>query len=54
MLATSPGNFQLTLGQDWSLGYASHNREEVELYITASFTFRVLNPAAIVELSGLQ
>jgi hypothetical protein len=36
------------LGQDFSVGYASHDRDKVELYLTESFTFRVLEPAAAV------
>ena len=52
----SPSNFELpigelTIGQDGSIGYVCHNRDEVELCITASFTFRVLAPAAAVELA---
>jgi uncharacterized linocin/CFP29 family protein len=54
VVSAAPGNFQLTIGQDWSIGYASHDRDEVELYITESFTFRVLDSAAIVPLTGTQ
>lgn len=50
LLSTAPDNFELTVGQDLSLGYAIHDREHVELYFTESFTFRVLEPAAAVEL----
>lgn len=42
------GDFQLTLGQDLSIGYESHNEKEVQLYFTESFTFRTLDPAAVV------
>jgi uncharacterized linocin/CFP29 family protein len=48
--STSGGNYELTLGQDLSIGYASHDKEKVELYITESFMFRVLEPAAAVPL----
>lgn len=44
------GNYELTIGQDLSLGYAGHSRDAVELYITESFTFQVLEPGAAVEL----
>lgn len=44
------GDFELTVGQDLSVGYAFHDRENVELYLTESFTFRVLEPAAAVKL----
>lgn len=42
------GDYELTVGQDLSIGYAYHTRDEVELYITESFTFRVLEPSAAV------
>ena len=40
----------MTVGQDLSIGYRSHDKENVDLYLTESFTFRVLEPAAGVEL----
>lgn len=52
MLSTRGGDFELTLGQDIAIGYASHDRENVELYLVESFTFRVLDPAAGVELKA--
>ncbi|MBX3229185.1 MAG: bacteriocin family protein [Labilithrix sp.] len=42
------GDYELTVGQDLSIGYAYHTKDEVELYITESFTFRVLEPSAAV------
>ncbi len=42
------GDFSLILGQDLSIGYESHTQKEVQLYISESFTFRVLEPAAVV------
>jgi uncharacterized linocin/CFP29 family protein len=50
LLSTRGGDFELTVGQDLSVGYASHDRDEVELYITESFTFRVLEDKAAVFL----
>lgn len=44
------GDFELTVGQDVAIGYKLHSAREVELYFTESFTFRVLEPAAAVEL----
>lgn len=41
------GDFELTLGQDMSIGYDSHTNEKVKFYLTESFTFRVLTPNAI-------
>ncbi len=50
LLSTRGGDFELTVGQDLSIGYAAHTRDEVELYITESFTFRVLEEKAAVFL----
>jgi uncharacterized linocin/CFP29 family protein len=40
-------DFELTLGQDISIGYDGHDTDKVKLYFTESFTFRVLSPEAI-------
>lgn len=44
------GDFELTIGQDYCIGYKAHDEEAVELYFTESFTFRVLEPKACIEL----
>jgi uncharacterized linocin/CFP29 family protein len=44
------GDYELTVGQDLSIGYAYHSKDEVELYLTESFTFRVLEPSAAVRI----
>ena len=51
VLSLRGGDFELTVGQDLSVGYAYHDKHQVELYLTESFTFRVLEPAAAVRLS---
>lgn len=50
LLSTRGGDYELTVGQDLSIGYASHDRQKVELYITESFTFRVLEDKAAIFL----
>jgi len=50
LLSTRGNDFELTVGQDLSIGYAFFERSRVELYLTESFTFRVLEPAAAVHL----
>jgi uncharacterized linocin/CFP29 family protein len=50
LLSTRGGDFELTVGQDFSIGYASHDRDNVELYLTESFTFRVLEEKAAIFL----
>ena len=52
LLSTAGGDFELTIGQALAIGYASHDRNEVELFLTESFTFRVLRPEAAVELGA--
>jgi uncharacterized linocin/CFP29 family protein len=50
LLSTRGGDYELTVGQDLSVGYAAHDRQKVELYITESFTFRVLEDKAAIFL----
>jgi len=44
------GDFELTLGQDTSIGYLSHTDTVVRLYLQESFTFRHLTSEAAVAL----
>lgn len=50
VLSVRGGDFTLTIGQDLSIGYASHSHEKVELYLTESFAFRVHEHGAAVHL----
>jgi uncharacterized linocin/CFP29 family protein len=50
VLSTRGGDFQLSVGQDLSIGYEGHDRKTVYLYLTESFAFRVLERAASVYL----
>jgi uncharacterized linocin/CFP29 family protein len=50
LLSTRGGDYQLTVGQDLSIGYAAHDREKVELYLAESFTFRILEDKAAIFL----
>jgi uncharacterized linocin/CFP29 family protein len=52
LLSVRGGDFELTVGQDLSIGFAYYDRGQIELYLTESFTFRVLEPAAAVHLTG--
>jgi uncharacterized linocin/CFP29 family protein len=40
----------LTLGQDFCIGYESTVEDKVRLFMAESFTFRVIEPAAVVPL----
>jgi uncharacterized linocin/CFP29 family protein len=44
------GDFELTVGQDLSIGYLGHDEQSVRLYFVESFTFRVLSEEAAVAL----
>ena len=50
LLSARGGDYELTVGQDLSIGYAHHTKDEVELYLTESFTFRVLEPMSCVRI----
>jgi len=50
LLSKRGGDYEITVGQDLSIGYAFHDREDVELYLTESFTFRVLEEKAAIFL----
>ena len=51
VLSGRGGDFILTVGQDFSIGYAGHDTKNVHLYVVESFTFQVLEPKAAVELT---
>lgn len=50
VLSTEDDYFELTVGQDLSVGYAVHDRQKIEFFLTESFTFRVLEDQAAVAL----
>jgi uncharacterized linocin/CFP29 family protein len=50
LMSTRGGDYELTVGQDLSIGYASSDRKNVELYLTETFTFRVLEDKAAILL----
>ena len=51
LLTTRGGDFELDIGQDFSIGYLSHSSTTVELYLQESFTFRLLTSEASVVLT---
>jgi len=50
LLSVRGGDYELTVGQDMSVGYTYHQKNSVELFLTESFAFRVLEPRAAVAL----
>lgn len=51
VLSLRGGDFELTVGQDFSIGYLDHTATKVRLYLQESFTFRILTPEAAVPLA---
>jgi len=52
MISQRGGDLELILGQDLAIGYESHTAERVKLYFTESFTFRVLEPQAVLNFTA--
>jgi uncharacterized linocin/CFP29 family protein len=50
VLSVRGGDFELSIGQDLSIGYRSHSERSVRLFLTESMTFRALAPEAAVAL----
>jgi uncharacterized linocin/CFP29 family protein len=51
VLTTRGGDFDLHVGQDFSIGYLSHDQARVQLYLQETFTFLLLTSEAAVALS---
>jgi uncharacterized linocin/CFP29 family protein len=52
VLTTRGGDFELDIGQDFSIGYLGHSDAAVELYLQETFTFRLLTTEAAVPLAA--
>jgi uncharacterized linocin/CFP29 family protein len=50
ILSLRGGDFKLTVGQDFSIGYLDHSSTWIRLYIQESFTFHVNAPEAAIAL----
>jgi uncharacterized linocin/CFP29 family protein len=50
VLSLRGGDFELTVGRDFSIGYSAHDERVVSLYVEESFAFEVLTPEAAVPL----
>jgi aminopeptidase-like protein len=51
LLSQRGGDFVLAVGQDWSVGYSSHDAEHVQLYLEETLTFRSIEPDAVIVLA---
>jgi uncharacterized linocin/CFP29 family protein len=52
MVSMRGGDFELILGQDLAVGYESHTQTHVKLYFTESFTFRIIEPGAVLHYTA--
>lgn len=50
VMSARGGDFELVVGQDFSIGYRGHDAGSVRLCLVESMTFRVLTPEAAVPL----
>ncbi|HET9664819.1 MAG TPA: family 1 encapsulin nanocompartment shell protein [Burkholderiales bacterium] len=50
VLSVRGEDFELIVGQDFSIGYLDHSVSAVRLYLQESFAFRVLSPEAAIPL----
>jgi uncharacterized linocin/CFP29 family protein len=51
VLSQRGGDFELTVGEDFSVGYLAHDPQSVTLYIEESLSFRINTPEAAVHLA---
>lgn len=52
VLSLRGGDFELSVGQDFSIGYLEHDLERVRLYVEESFTFLILTEQAAIPLGA--
>jgi len=50
VLSMRGDDFQLTVGEDFSIGYLGHDHDKVRLYIEEPFAFWLLSPQAAIPL----
>ncbi len=50
VLSTRGGDFQLHIGEDFSIGYSSHTEKAVRLYLQETITFLLVTREAAVAL----
>lgn len=51
VLSQRGGDFELTVGQDLSIGYLSHDADQVQLYLEESIAFQAYSPEAAIRLA---
>lgn len=48
LISERGGDYELTLGQDTTIGYNTHDTKTVTLFFTTSFTYRTVSPEAVI------
>ena len=51
LVSTRGGDFELHLGQDFSIGFEGQEGRELRFFITETFSFRLVEPAATLRLA---
>ena len=51
LISLRGGDLELTIGQDFSIGYETHDGKTVRLFLTESLTFQILDPSVIFRLN---
>lgn len=51
MIPYNHEDIEFTIGQDFSIGYESHDDKKVKFFIAESFTFRVLDESLVVKFN---
>ncbi len=51
VLSERGGDYEMTVGEDFSIGYRSTSDDSVDLYLEESLTFRIITPDAAVVLT---
>jgi uncharacterized linocin/CFP29 family protein len=54
VVSTRGGDFELSIGQDFSIGYLAHSETTVKLFLQESFTFLMLTSEAAVVLPAAE
>jgi uncharacterized linocin/CFP29 family protein len=49
LLSRRGGDYEITVGLDLAVGYSSHDKNTVELFLVESFTFQVFEPSPAAE-----
>jgi uncharacterized linocin/CFP29 family protein len=52
VLSQRGGDFVFECGEDIAIGYAGHDAEAVQLYLEESYSFRVVEPDAVIALQA--